>query len=137
MLDTTKYLFLGTHQNEPKQLPNLLVIVYQLNVLNNNFTFMDYPLLMHGEFTFVHHNEIRDIKAEWLDCVCHDVVVKPPLQPLTGENVIPATANRQDDARADIHACGCWGHVFDIRVFVPIHEATATPVSLLCIDAMR
>ena len=36
-------LFLGMHQNEPKQLPNLLVIVYQLNVLNNNFTFMDYP----------------------------------------------------------------------------------------------
>ena len=59
----------------------------------------------------MHHNEIRDIKAECLIVVCHDVVVKPPLQPLTGENVIPATANRQDDARADIHACGCWGHV--------------------------
>ena len=56
--------------------------------------------------TFVCHSEIRDITAEWLDRVCHDVVVEPPLQPLTGENVIPATANRKDDSRADIHARG-------------------------------
>ena len=63
----------------------------------------------HGGLTFVHHNEIRDITGEWLDRVCHDVVIEPPLQPLTGENVIPATANRQDDARADIHARGFWG----------------------------
>ena len=46
------------------------------------------------------HNKIRDIITEWLDRVCHDVV-EPPLQPLTGENVIPATVNRKDDARAD------------------------------------
>ena len=50
-----------------------------------------------------------DITAEWLERVCHDVVIEPPLQPLTGENVVPATANRQDDARADIHARGFWG----------------------------
>ena len=54
--------------------------------------------------------QIRDITAEWLERVCHDVVIEPPLQPLTGENVVPATANRQDDARADIHARGfCMG----------------------------
>ena len=41
--------------------------------------------------------------------VSHDVVAEPPLKPLTGENVFPATANRQYDARADIHACGFWG----------------------------
>ena len=77
----------------------------------------------HGGLTFVHHNEIRDITAEWLERVCHDVVIEPPLQPLTGENVVPATANRQDDARADIHARGFWGHqqsaFFDVRVFHP------------------
>ena len=65
---------------------------------------------------------IRDITAEWLDRVFHDVV-EPLLQPLTGENVIPATANRKDDARADIHACGFWGcrqsAFFDVRVFHP------------------
>ena len=63
----------------------------------------------HGGLTFVRHNEIRDITAEWLERVCHDVI-EPPLQPLTGENVIPATANRQDDARADINVCGFWGY---------------------------
>ena len=45
------------------------------------------------------------------------------MQPLTGENIIPATANRQDDARADIHVRGFWGHrqsaFFDVRVFHP------------------
>ena len=68
------------------------------------------PLYLALYGTFVCHNEIRDITAEWLDRVCHDVVVaEPPLQPLTGENVIPATANRKDDARADIRARGFWG----------------------------
>ena len=80
-------------------------------------------ICLHGELTFVRHNEIRDITAEWLDRVCHDVVVEPPLQPLTGENVIPVTANRKDDARADIHARGFWGRrqsaFFDVRVFHP------------------
>ena len=31
----------------------------------------------HGVLTFVHHNEIRGITAEWLECVCHDVVIEP------------------------------------------------------------
>ena len=51
----------------------------------------------HGGLTFVHHNEIRVITAKWLDSICHDVVAKPPLKPLTGENVVPATANWQYD----------------------------------------
>ena len=62
-----------------------------------------------GGLTFVHHNEIRDITAEWLERVCHDVIIEPPLQPLTEENVIPATTNRQDDTRADTHASGFEG----------------------------
>ena len=59
----------------------------------------------HGVLTYVRHNEIRDITAEWLNRVCHDVGNELPLQPLPGENVIPATANRQDDARVDIRTC--------------------------------
>ena len=50
---------------------------------------------------------IMRLEAEWLGRVCHDVVIEPPL---TGQNVIPATANKQDDARVDIHARGFWGH---------------------------
>ena len=136
MLDTTKYLFLGTHQNEPKQLPNLLVIVYQLNVLNNNFTFMDYPLLMHGELTFVHHNEIRDIKAEWLDCVCHDVVVKPPLQPLSLRvrmlfQLLLTGKMMPELIYMLVH--GCWGHVFDIRVFLSQYTKLPQLQYLCCV----
>ena len=61
--------------------------------------------------------------ASWLHEVCHDVAVESPLQPLTGEAIVPASANRRDDARVDIHARGFWGRrqgaFFDIRVFHP------------------
>ena len=78
--------------------------------------------IKNGSLTFVCHNELRDITAEWLN-VCYDVAIEPPLQQLTGEEVVPATANRQDEARADIHARGFWGQrqdaFFDVRVFHP------------------
>ena len=73
----------------------------------------------HGGLTFVRHNEIRVITAKWLDRVCHDVVAKPPLKPLTGENVVPATTNWQYDTRADIHAWVAGKVPFDVRVFHP------------------
>ena len=77
----------------------------------------------HGGLTFVRHNELRDITAEWLNKVCYDVVIESPLQQLTGEEVVPATANRQDEAHADIHARGFWGRrqgtFLDVRVFHP------------------
>ena len=63
----------------------------------------------HGGLTFVRHNEIRDLTAEWLNKVCYDVATEPPLQQLSGEAIVPMTANRQDEARADIHARGFWG----------------------------
>ena len=96
----------------------------------------------HGGLTFVRHNEIRDITAEWLERVCYDVVIEPPLQPLTGENVVPATANKQDDARADIHARRFWGRrqsaFFDVRVFHPnARSYHNSNISLLYIGVMR
>ena len=55
--------------------------------------------------------------------MCHDVAVEPPLQPLTGEALVPASVNLRDDVRADIHARGFWCRqqcaFFDIRVFHP------------------
>ena len=63
----------------------------------------------HGGLTFIRHNELRDLTASWLHDVCHDVAVEPPLQPLTGEAIVPTSANCRDDARADIHARGFWG----------------------------
>ena len=56
--------------------------------------------------------------------VWHDVSVEPVLQPLTGEHLSLATANREDSARLDVRACGFWGlqqqsAFFDVRVFNP------------------
>ena len=60
----------------------------------------------HGGLTFVRHNDLCDITAEMLSKVCCDVDIEPPLQSLSGEVITPRSANRQDDARADIHARG-------------------------------
>ena len=77
----------------------------------------------HGGLTFIRHNDLRNITAEWLSKVCYDVAIEPPLQPLTGESIEPRSANRQNEARADIHARGFWGQrqssFFDVRVFHP------------------
>ena len=77
----------------------------------------------HGALPTIRHNEIRDLTANWLSEVYHDVEKEPPLMPLTGETIVPLTANRRDDARADIRARGFWGRqqsaFFDVRVFHP------------------
>jgi hypothetical protein len=77
-----------------------------------------------GAFPTLRHNEVRDLTASLLDEVCHDVCVEPHLQPLTGEVLHYRTANRQEEARSDISACGFWGSRFekvfmDVRVFNP------------------
>ena len=51
-----------------------------------------------GGFTFIRHNEIRDLTASLLSEVCHGVRTEPDLQPLTGETLSHQTANRQDNA---------------------------------------
>ena len=73
--------------------------------------------------TFVRHNDLRDITAGLLSRVCSDVATEPHLQPLNDEVITLKSANRQDDARADIHARGFWGRrqsaFLDVRVFYP------------------
>ena len=65
----------------------------------------------------------------WLCEVCYDMAVEPPLQPLTGEALVPASANRRDDARAEIHARGFWGRqqvqFLMLGCFIPMHLAIA------------
>ena len=79
----------------------------------------------HGGITITRHNDIRDITANWLSEVCRNVerYLEPLLLPLMGENIIPLSANRREDARADIHAtgfCGCQQCAFfDVTVFHP------------------
>ena len=77
----------------------------------------------HGGLTITRHNEIRDITANCLSKVCTNVEREPMPLPLMGETTVPLSANRRDDAHADIWAMGFWGHrqcsFFNIRVFHP------------------
>ena len=77
-----------------------------------------------GGFPTLRHNEVRDIAAKLLSEVCTEVRIEPRLQPLSGEQIHLASANREDNARLDISANGFWGgqqerSMFDVRVFNP------------------
>ena len=77
-----------------------------------------------GGFPIARHNEIRDVTANLLTEVCHDVVIEPDLQPLTGEVMARVSANTTNGARLDIAVNGLWGGRFeriylDVRVFNP------------------
>ena len=77
-----------------------------------------------GGFPSIRHNEIRDITADLLTEICHDVSMEPDLQPLTGETLAYRTANILDGARLDVSMKGFWGGCqektfLDVRVFNP------------------
>ena len=61
-----------------------------------------------GGFPSIRHNEIRDLTANLLTEICHNVCIEPDLQPITGEvlTCTGATSNTQDGARLDIPANG-------------------------------
>ena len=62
-----------------------------------------------GAFPILRHNEVRDFTGKLLAEVCPDVILEPDLQPLEGESLDFASANHEDNARADIRARGFWG----------------------------
>ena len=74
-----------------------------------------------GGFISLRHNQIRDLTANLLKTICHDVLIEPTLQQLTRESLHERTANITDDARLDIATRGFWisgqRAFFDIRVF--------------------
>ncbi len=78
-----------------------------------------------GGFPIIRHNEVRDITADLLTEICHDVELEPTLQPLTGERLSHRTANTEDGARLDVKARGFWDRMqcafFDIGFFTPTH----------------
>ena len=59
-----------------------------------------------SSFTFIWHNEIRDLTVNFLSEVCHCVQIELDLQPLTGETLSLQTTNGQDNAQLDIQAQG-------------------------------
>ena len=90
-----------------------------------------------GGFPIVRHNEIRDLTADLMSEVCHDVCVEPTLQTLTGEQLSYATANREDSARLDVRAGGFWGlsqqsAFFDVRVVNPFAPACRSTQMAAC-----
>ena len=81
-----------------------------------------------GGFPSIRHNEIRNITADLLSEVCHNVGTELGLQPITDEQMTYRTANREDGARLDVVAQSFWGRdrqcaYFDIRVFDPFTQS--------------
>jgi len=78
-------------------------------VCGNSFSIDHAMICQHGGLTFICHNELQDLTANWLQKVCHDVSDEPSLLPLDREQITPSSANCSDSARADIHVRGFWG----------------------------
>ena len=77
-----------------------------------------------GGFICNRHDEVRDITAQMLREVCHDVRVEPPLLPANGHTFEHSTANTADDAKLDVSARGFWRRgqraFVDVRIFNPM-----------------
>ena len=68
-------------------------------ICRNSFTVENALICTRGGFPSIRHNELRDITAGLLTEVCHNVGTEPQLQPLSGEQLILQSANREDGAR--------------------------------------
>ena len=74
---------------------------------------------------------MRDLLANLLTEVCHDVSLEPHFQPLSGESLSLRTASTDDNARLDVAASGFWEGrferaFFDVRVFNPHTSSNRT-----------
>ena len=83
---------------------------------------VDHSQMCHtGGFINMRHDAIRDLLATEMREFLRDVQTEPALTPLSGEVILPTSANREPDARGDIRARGFWADqqsaYFDIRVF--------------------
>ena len=76
-----------------------------------------------GGLVITRHNKLRNLTAEILGEVCKNVVIKPLLTPLTGEE-LPKSSNTSNQARADVSARALWINgqtaFCDLKVFNPL-----------------
>ena len=77
-----------------------------------------------GGYISLRHNELRDMMASMMAEDFVDVEVEPNLQAV-GEECLPGSANRSEEARLDVRVRAFWGEAmqeafFDIRVFHPL-----------------
>jgi hypothetical protein len=61
-----------------------------------------------GGFVSNRHDSIRTITTNLLNEVCKDVCVEPAFTALSGESIVPKSANTSSEARLDISATGVW-----------------------------
>ena len=65
----------------------------------------------------------KDITGALLEEVCHDVAIKPILQSVSDNNLVPSTANTNDGVRLAVSARSSWTKgqkaFFGVRVFDP------------------
>ena len=66
-------------------------------------------------------HQVRDLTANMLRDICHDVTTEPSLLTFDGEHMRHRTANTANEARVDISARGFWSRgeraFMDIRIF--------------------
>ena len=75
-------------------------------------------------YTHIRHNEIRDVFANLLDDVCHDVQIKPKILSPDEEIFSSNSTTTDDEAQLDIKANGLRGSrfnptFFDVKISYP------------------
>ena len=78
-----------------------------------------------GAFPTIRHNDIRDLTAELMSEVCHDVSTEPPLQPLSGESLSLRTANQDVGAGVTV-ICVSSSFVFPAHISLGIRVSPHT-----------
>ena len=79
------------------------IFINELNLKHsiNNFSGLSVNYY-YAHATKTKHNQ-GTIK-KWLTAVCTDMEKEPQLQPLTGETILPRSANKQEEAKVDLRA---------------------------------
>ena len=75
-------------------------------------------------YTHLRNNKIREMFANLMDDVCHDVQIEPNHQSLDGEVFSSNSTTTDDDAQLDIKGNGLWCSrfnrtFFDVKIFNP------------------
>ena len=106
------YSGLYSHQPLPSPQPPCQLGAYQFNCYVRWYPYHVYSWIFHQFLALTRVDG-------WLQEVCYNFAVEPPLLPLNGETIVPVSAIRNVEPRADVHATAFWGRrqgaFFDIR----------------------
>ena len=107
------------HNWIPPYMPNLCVC-------GSNFTIEHVLTCTTGGFIIMTHNGIRDLLANLLINISHNVTLEPHLPKLSRESISSSSALREENARLNLVVnCFCGGRfewayiIIDVRVFNP------------------